>query len=427
MPDLTDRGRTFRSAIASFVGKKLQKKPKDENGNFAAAAASECEAWLAGAVKNVPKLYAATHVLKATHPKASGSDMYASALHMAGRDEVGTHSLGDVLDEDIIASTAAYLGASSFLRVEAEGRRFMDWIKDGDVDFGAALHTDPSMAQSWMTTLQQLAHAAGRPESHSLAKQVYWLTGEIATDDDHYHLLQPLFSSSLAHAVHDELQAARYGEANKLARQALRNATPHDVPCRSYPDLAARKLGGTKPQNISQLNSERGGMNYLLSSLPPIWKEQPARLKHLTSVFGDSYELRKAMKPALKALAELLKPDPAPIMETRVKREDIEQEIVAQLVIFAKTIHQRFPAGWTQGAELDRSEQLWLDPQRGESDEAFKVEYEADDWQDKVSERFANWLNAELRKAGGPLVAVGMPEARHWAKQAIEAVKETAA
>ena len=40
----------------------------------------------------------------------------------------------------------------------------------------------------------------------------------------------------------------------------------------AYASLAVQELGGTKPQNISQLNSERRGDNYLLASLPPVWK-----------------------------------------------------------------------------------------------------------------------------------------------------------
>lgn len=269
MSELTDRGKAFHAAIAGFVGKKLEKKPKDENGNFAAATAPECEAWLAGAIKNVPKLYAATHVLKATHPKAAGSDVYADLRSMDGRNEIGTHNLGNTFDEDIIASTAAYLGASSFLRAEAEGRRFLDWIKDDDADFRAALNSDPDVAGAWMTTLRGLGRKEGKPETHPMAKQVYWLIGDEPHDDTRYHLLQPMFSSSLTHAVHADIQEARFGEVNKQARQAFRDKKPSETPYRDYRNMVVRKLGGTKPQNISQLNSERGGLNYLLASLPP--------------------------------------------------------------------------------------------------------------------------------------------------------------
>lgn len=43
---------------------------------------------------------------------------------------------------------------------------------------------------------------------------------------------------------------------------------------REYPNLAVQKFGGTKPQNISQLNSERGWQQ-LSAGLSPAPLEKP--------------------------------------------------------------------------------------------------------------------------------------------------------
>ena len=153
-----------------------------------------------------------------------------------------------------------------------------------------------------------------------MAKQLYWLAGDTPHDDGHYHLLQPMFSSTLAHAVHAEIQDARFGETNKAARQARRENKPAETMYRDYRNLVVRKLGGTKPQNISQLNSERGGTNYLLPSLPPpAWKSREfANLLRLDSVFDDSRGALKrfgGIRELLDALADFLRKNPEPVME----------------------------------------------------------------------------------------------------------------
>ncbi|MBF7055095.1 type I-F CRISPR-associated protein Csy1, partial [Halomonas sp. KAO] len=113
----------------------------------------------------------------------------------------------------------------------------------------------------------------GAPSSHVMGKQLYWLVGDDPTDDTAYHLLAPLYATALTHRFYAQVSPNTwfFGDHNKAARKALKDKAPFEGGYTSYPNLAVQKLGGTKPQNISQLNSERGGQNYLLASLPPNW------------------------------------------------------------------------------------------------------------------------------------------------------------
>ena len=314
------------------------------------------------------------------------------------------------------------------MKLEIDGQRLLDWMQRGDADLLAALHTDTDIAREWVNAFAGLVRTEVQAVSHEKAKQLYWLTGDNPADDTQYHLLQPLFSSSLAHAVHGEIQEARFGETDKLARQARRNHDPHDGKYRDYRNLAVRKLGGTKPQNISQLNSERGGVNYLLASLPPRW-ESKSDIKLRGNSALDAFASFGIVRPLLKQLSDLLLSNPAPTMKTRQTREAIEQALSAQLAAFGEAVQAQQPPGWTRtDCELDQAEQLWLDPRRTElplrEDEAarqkdleFNATYTRGDWPEEVAGRFANWLNARLREAG--LVTMGESEARHWARQAI--------
>lgn len=59
-----------------------------------------------------------------------------------------------------------------------------------------------AQARAWAEALAAIGHTNAAIASHTLVKQVYWLVGDDPADDLAYHLLAPLFASSLAHRVH---------------------------------------------------------------------------------------------------------------------------------------------------------------------------------------------------------------------------------
>ena len=125
------------------------------------------------------------------------------------------------------------------------------------------LQQHPAQLENWLRGLK-LALQDTQPSSHTLCKQVYFPVG-----DGQYHLLAPLFSSSLSQAIHQAIDHSRYSKEMAAAREARYNQQPHDKPVVAYPDLALTFSGGSKPQNISQLNAIRGGRTYLLPAQPP--------------------------------------------------------------------------------------------------------------------------------------------------------------
>lgn len=432
MTELSARSNAFRAAIAGFIETRREAKRQDKADDGADSASKyDYIAWLGDAARRMGQIQAVTHVLKATHPDAKGSSLYVRPETLPPHAEIGSHLLGPAFAEDVVGNAAA-LDVYKLLKLEVEGRRLLDWMQEGDADLRAALHDDPAVATAWMQAFGGLVRKEVDFVSHMAAKQIYWLVDVDATDDAHYHLLQPMFSSTLAHAVHGELQEARFGEANKLARQAFREKKEHTLPYRDYRNLAARKLGGTKPQNISQLNSERRGVNYLLASLPPIWSTKlPRKLLNIGSAM-DCLAWFEGVRENIDRLAEFLLTDPPANDTTRKRRESIEQELGAQLALFAAETWARFEPGWTAdlACALPLHQQIWLDPGRAEDiardpqdpalsdeDRAFFAAYEFGDWPDEVAGDFANWVNERLREAG--LVAVGDTEFRHWARQAV--------
>jgi CRISPR-associated protein Csy1 len=426
------RSAAFREAIAAFIDERREAKLKGASEEVAATVTAKYEyhAWLADAARRVGQIQAVTHVLKATHPYAQGSSLHVAPVTLPQHAEIGTHSLGNDYDHDIVGNAAA-LDVYKFLKVEVQNRRLLDWLLQDDADLLAALHDDKSTAREWADAFKGLVRPASALASHEKAKQIYWCCSGKAADDADFHLLQPLFSSALAHAVHAEISEARFGEANKLVRQAKYNKQAHADIYRDYRNLAVRKLGGAQPQNISQLNSERGGVNYLLPSLPPAWNAQPRRFLGIDSAL-DNFRRYEGVSSLIQALCQLLKSNPKPIMETRIQREQIEQALGASLAAFGLATQQRFQPGWTrdEDCKLPRYEQLWLDPERAnlpprkdyeDEDRDFALAYEWKSWPNEVASAFAYWVNDILREQELP---VGDDQLVHWAKQAIVEVTE---
>lgn len=435
MPDTTDnqtgtaaRSARFREAIADFINARRVAKLKGREDDAAAAAKYEYETWLANAAHRVSQIQAVTHVLKASHPDARGSSLYIPPTDLPPRDEIGSHSLGNEFTEDVVGNAAA-LDVFKFLKVEVDGRSLLDWVKQDDPDLKSALHSNEHTAHERMQAFGNLVRS-GAPASHALAKQVYWLIDGRPDDNQNFHLLQPLFSSALAHRVHADIQAARFGEENKERRQAYKSKKPHDGVYLDYRHLAVRKLGGSNTQNVSQLNAERRGANYLLASLPPTWSHMRATTLLGRESSTGRFFYFEGVRGLVRNLGRLLRSDPKKTLDTRQKREALEKALGAQLPLFAATIRDQLSPGWTRdpACELPLCEQLWLDPDRltldarpmgegGEDDRAFEQAYHWGDWPDQVAGIFANWLNERLRHAG--ITSVGDIEYRHWARQAI--------
>ena len=416
---LSPRATIFQQKIAEFINERKETKLKGQTGEKAVETEAKYQyhTWLADAARRVPQIQAVTHVLKASHPDAKGSSLHIDPASLPDRQEIGTHNLDDNHIKDIVGNAAA-LDVYKFLKTQVEDKELLHWLQQNDEDLLAAFHQDSETATQWATAFKGLVNQPEDLSSHSLAKQVYWCADQDPTQDENFHLLQLLFPSSLVHKVHAQINDSIYSQANKEARKAKRDNQPFDGTYISYVDVAVRKLGGTKPQNISQLNSERGGVNYLLSNAPPIWQEKlkPSYL-NVNNIF-DRFQSFANVRFLIKDLTTFLKIEPSNTLETRVKRENLEQQLGSALADFSVTIQDSQAAGWTDNPEclLPLHQKVWLDPERAETDDEFRKLREWNDWPDQVATDFALWLNDILRKAK---LAVGDVEFRHWAKQAV--------
>jgi CRISPR-associated protein Csy1 len=418
----------WRELIQSFIQArleaKLEKMAEDDPKRPDLIAQYKVETWLADAARRVKQIQAVTHALKPIHPDARGTNLYVDPTALPALAQLGSHVLNEKFASDVVGNAAA-LDVYKFLRLELDGLSILDRLQADDPAMLAALGSDTDQAREWRGAFLGLLQDNGQSiSSHVLAKQLYWLVGEDCHDDAQYHLLAPLFPTSLVHAVHAVLQEDRFGDQMKQARQAQRDKVMHEHAVRWYPDLAVRKLGGTKPQNISQLNSERGGVNYLLSSLPPRWTSRSSPSPWgVESIFDSLLMQRREVLQQVGGLRRFLQSQPKSIKETRDRVDDYLARLIDELVSFAAELRTAWPAGWTADSrcQLAREEQLWLDIERvrqeevfsTEADQGFRAEWYWMDWPDQIGQRFARWINGRLDGC----LPVGDVEYLHWKKE----------
>ncbi len=410
---------SIKAVIAQFLTDRLQPKleklgEEDSEQRAVLRAGYAPKTWIADAARRVAQIQQVTHAIKYTHPDARGSSLYSAGNPHAADSEVGTHTLGTALAADVVGNAAA-LDVYKFLNLRIGERSLLDLAVADVPMLATAFSEDTEEAHAWMTAFATLAQAKSETASHKLAKQVYWPLG-----DGNYHLLAPLFPTSLVHGVWKTVREDGFSDEAKAAREARKAGVAHPHGVHEYPELAIQSFGGTKPQNISQLNSERYGENYLLPALPPNWQSPAIRPPFAVNsvfdrIFGNRPRVRQLV-PILRTFLESVAQHNN--VRIRDKRAELTGYLCDEALLYGAEQRDavetgELAAGWTldEFCQLNRAEQLWLDPLRGHSDPDFARDYERNEWPGEICRRFGNWLNARLSTERTPMSAI---EAEHW-------------
>ncbi|MDO5674215.1 MAG: type I-F CRISPR-associated protein Csy1 [bacterium] len=218
---------------------------------------------------------------------------------------------------------------------------------------------------------------------------------------DAYVCLIPLYPSSLVNHVFHTIHGIRYSDDARLAKQQRQkdDATAQ----KSYStvhDLAVINLGGANSQNVSRLNNQQSGRNFLLPSLPPVFNQQHAFQIGPSDQSFFNKKLRYLCRAPLQKLFALVADDTNTFF-VRESRKTIINTMLDQVLWLAASIQGNSPPGWSKkGHALHYKECLWLDPGRAEleGEEDFAEDREQKDWRGYVATRLANWLNALLKK-----------------------------
>lgn len=361
-----------------------------------------------------------THISKGIHSSSKGDNLIFDVKH--NHNFVGHHTLRNPTID--ASGNAAALPLSAFLNFPVvDDITIGQLVLEKHAALKDALHSNPKESERLQAIFYQVVLSrVEKPKTDERNKQILW-----AVEDD-YICLVPLYPVSMTNYLYTQIQTMRFSAENTLARKNRNKANEIQ---KSYPtiqDLAVVNIGGSNPQGVSQLMSKQGGRNYLLPSMPPIFKQSqdiyiPLRA---TSIFITKALQYKA-KDALNALFTIIKTNYNNV-NIRDARKAILSDIAYQVISLGETIQTIRPAGWSKDYHnLSMSQKYWLDPKRAEleGEEDFKQARETEDWRTAIEVDFANWIQAIL-KTEFKAFAHEFTDPKHneWKREMAEEIKK---
>ena len=415
---------TIRTLIEQYIQGRLNEKlEKLKEDNFTEREKLQekyqPETWLEDASLRVSQIRLATHTPKQHHPSSKASAMFYAEQNKT-HDFIGSQGLQ--LEPDVIGN-AAVLDVFKLLRQKFQGISLLERLLKADQDFIAALSTNCEQAEIRFKRFLAFSETPSELNAGRLSKQVYF-----PVNQDEYHILVILYPSALVHQVYKQILHDRFGESNKVLREARFKGLHQTQESREYPNLLVQNYGGSKPHNISQLNSDRRGSMWLLPSLPPVWQGQMVELPKSSSVFTSYLSNRRDVKPILNSIIRMYRKEHQNNDEFRSERDDLVCQLVDCIIDMSLELQQSANSGWTleSNRQFNLAESFWLD--RGYREELFDKEdldiltdeekewleaYRDRDWHTEVGYNFGGWLN-KILTTKGKLSDLDDREARVW-------------
>ncbi|MFT6779486.1 MAG: CRISPR-associated protein Csy1 [Paraglaciecola sp.] len=348
-------------------------------------------AWLSKMATKAIDISFATHVAKLTHSSSKGTSILDVTT-----DRKNQYLTTNTLTEpaiDTASSNAASLPIADVLKLSVDGVSVLDYLKQDDTEIFQHVTDDHELIELWCSQLKQ-AYDSTQKQSYFLSKQTYFPIG-----DGQYHLLLPLTSSSLVHALH--LEHKKYwDEEQELARKRKSDKKYSSIVTRTYPNKAYLHITGSNHSNASSLNGQRGGRMALLAATPPQWSSRLPSYINKNDIFDKklSYELDDEVNE-LKKYLQLIQNKQLSVSEPK-RNAAVIRKLQAISEHFFEYIQQvnnvEDNNGWTIDSHLHIEQQLLFEPRR--DDDIAKATKTNHEWQRTLSLSYGRWLNKQLKQ-----------------------------
>lgn len=342
--------------------------------------------WLIENSKKAGHLSITTHPSKFSHPDSKIAAIFANIE----KKKNGYLCTGNIETEVDVLGSAAAMPVYKFLSLPlTENLTILEAFENKDEQFKQKIELITQLDfEELRTDFLKIKALENKEKTDRLIKQVYFPV----SSDEKYHLLSILTPAGLIFEMKKRIDAMRFSEDVKEARKARKENKIGKIHHDLF-DLTVIGYGGTKPQNISVLNSQNAGKSYLLASCPPEFKKRSIRLPRQD--FFDYYFFKDESKwfktLHLKLSGKLNN------LELRTKIEAMIAFWIDLLLSRSYTIKLNAPKGWTEEdayQSLPKEQKIWLDDIYKDKD---KLEQEVD-WRDEIATQITTYFIQCYRK-----------------------------
>jgi CRISPR-associated protein Csy1 len=285
-----------------------------------------------------------------------------------------------------VACNAANLDVGNFLLLESEGETLIKRLTLGETTDLEAFTNSKDCVLRWRD-LFVATLSLTKPMSDTFSKQVYFPL------KDSYHLLSPLFASSLNQRIVEKLDDARFGDIQKEARDFKKKEKYSSTLSLSYPQTSIHSFGGTNAQNISKLNHKKGFPRFC--SAPPSWKSQRnISLNHADSFWRYYGRQVKSVILKIKAFITQYKETTSNMKLRSLRAALLDEAVDIFFECIATVRDQNAAPGWSDSSKLVHCECLLLDSANTDVD--FQNIRAEGAWREELVERYARWMSKQL-------------------------------
>jgi len=332
--------------------------------------------WLPDAARRAGQLSMVSHPAKFSHPNAKTTHLIANCQRKAD----GLLRSGNVnINLDVFGNAAA-MDVQKFLSRTLKGGRTTLEHLEQNTEYIQQQFSIPTAGYDELAKgLLAIKKKDSEQKTHGGVKQIYFPV------DGDYHLLSILMPSGILFELKKRINNMRFSEAAKASREARKRNKPAEDYAEIY-DLTSIGFGGTKPQNISVLNSQNGGIAYLLSAAPPVLGKRrlnPPR----NSFFDPKYTRPKNYQDLFTEFHNTLS-IAINNKGIRNKIKGLAKAIYFELIDRSWQLRYLEP-GWSDSdrySKLPKREKLWLDAQYRNSEE------KDEDWLEELQRNFVRWF-----------------------------------
>lgn len=352
--------------------------------------------WLPDAAKRVTQLSMVSHPSKFSHPSAKTSSVIANVEQ---RND-GYLRSGNVNYSLDVFGNAAAMDVFKFLSLPLTDKlTVLDGFEEKDQGLKSLIADAKLNFDTLSTEFLKIKAADNSIRTDHLVKQVYF-----PVSDAEYHLLSILTPSGLITRLKQSIDAIRFSEETKQAKESRKKNEHHEVGYSDIFGLTVTAYGGTQPQNVSVLNSQNAGRAYLLSNCPPVLEKRTIRLPKTDFFVQCLY--RKNYQDSFIQLHKFLQLDLNNI-DIRNAIRNIIQFVIDQILLQAFRTREYAVEGWSNQdyySSLPKLQRIWLDKVHQTTRE------EEDDWRDELSREIARWILRSYEKVISDAYTLGTGE-----------------